>query len=524
MTSGIHHITLITGKVQANVDFYVGFLGLRLVKRTGGYEDAERLHLFYGDRTGTPGSLITFLVWEDGSSGRAGHGQVGEVALAIDPGSLGFWLERTLRFHVPASGPATEFGQPVLRLRDPDGIIVKLVGSPLPAGEAWVPLDIPAEHAIHRIRGATVLSETPEETQAFITRYSGFSPLNREETVTRLVSPSGDVIDIRDAHGFWPGSPGTGTADHIAFRAPDVAELRAMEKSLAQLNSSPTNLHDRKYFTSLYVREPGGTLLEFATDGPGFIIDEPAETLGSRLFIPPHDAGRAEDIKAVLPQFALPGEARVIYRELPFVHRFHTPEKPDGTTIVLMHGTGGNETDLMPLARRIAPHATLLGVRGRSTEEGILRWFRRLTPTSFDQADIRFEAEAFQAFIAEAERAYGLAPDKMVFLGYSNGANLLAAFMLLHPGQVARAILLRPVMVLDTAPQADLSRSRILMLSGRSDSYRSLAPALEQALRDAGAEIDAQIIAAGHELIKADQDSIAAWLASSCKLRSGARC
>lgn len=512
MTSGIHHITLITGKVQANVDFYVGFLGLRLVKRTGGYEDPGQLHLFYGDRTGTPGSLITFLVWEDGSSGRAGHSQVGEVALAIDPGSLGFWLERTLRFHVPASGPVAEFGEPVLRLRDPDGVTVKLVGSPLPAGEGWVSRDIPAAHAIRRIRGATILSETPDETQAFITRYSGFSPRNSEDTVTRLVSPSGDVIDIRDAHGFWPGSPGTGIADHIAFRASDVAELRAMEKNLAKLNSSPTSLHDRKYFTSLYVREPGGTLLEFATDGPGFTIDEPVETLGSRLFIPPHDAGRADDIEAVLPQFAPPGEARVIYRELPFIHRFHTPEDPDGTTIVLLHGTGGNETDLMPIARRVAPHATLLGVRGRSTEEGTLRWFRRLTPTSFDQADIRFEAEAFVAFIAQAVTAYGLAADRLVFLGYSNGANLLAAVMLLHPGPVTRAILLRPVMVLDDAPPADLGRSRILMLSGRSDPYRALAPALEQAFRDGGAEIDARNVDAGHELAEADQGAIRAWL------------
>jgi len=512
MNSGIHHITLITRKVQNNVDFYVGFLGLRLVKRTGGYEDPGQLHLFYGDHTGAPGSLITFLVWEDGSSGRAGHGQVGEVALAIDPGSIGFWLERTLRFHVPASGPATEFGEPVLRLRDPDGISVKLVGSSLPAGKRWVSPDIPAEHAIYRIRGATILSETPDETQAFIKHYSGFHLQNSEDTVTRLVSPSGDVIDIRDAHGFWPGSPGTGIADHIAFRATDVAELRALEKSLAQLNSSPTSLHDRKYFTSLYVREPGGTLLEFATDGPGFTIDEPIETLGSRLFIPPHDAGRAEDIKAVLPQFALPGETRVIYRELPFIHRFHTPENPDGTTIVLLHGTGGNETDLMPLARRIAPRATLLGIRGRSTEEGILRWFRRLTPTSFDQADIRFEAEALVAFIAQAVTVYGLAADRLVFLGYSNGANLLASLMLLHPGPVARAILLRPVMVLDDAPQADLRRSRVLMLSGRNDPYRPLAPALEQAFRNGGAEIDARIIEAGHELAEADQDAITAWL------------
>ena len=201
MTSGIHHITLITRKVQNNVDFYVGFLGLRLVKRTGGYEDPGQLHLFYGGRSGAPGSLITFLVWEDGSPGRAGHGQVGEVALAINPASLGFWLERTLRLHVPASGPATEFGEPVLRLRDPDGITIKLVGSSLPAGEAWVSPEIQAEHAIRRIRGATILSETPQETGAFIERYCGFSPQTSEHTLRRLVSRSGDVIDIQDAGG-----------------------------------------------------------------------------------------------------------------------------------------------------------------------------------------------------------------------------------------------------------------------------------------------------------------------------------
>lgn len=512
MTSGIHHITLITRKVQANVDFYVGFLGLRLVKRTGGFEDATQLHLFYGDRTGTPGSLITFLVWEDGSPGRAGHGQVGEIALAIDPASLGFWLERSLRFQVSSSGPSSEFGEPVLRLRDPDGIVVKLVGASLPDGEVWGTSDIPAEHSIRRIRGATILSETPEETGAFVERYSGFRPLSQEGAVKRLASSAGDVLDIRDAHGFWPGSPGTGIADHIALRADGLDELQQLERSFARLNSSPTNLHDRKYFSSLYVREPGGTLLEFATDGPGFTIDEPVETLGSRLFMPPKDAGKARDLEVLLPQFALPDEGRVIYRELPFIHRFNTPADPDGSTILLMHGTGGNETDLMPLARAIAPRATLLGVRGRSTEEGILRWFRRLSPSSFDQADIRFEAEAFAAFITEASRAYGLAPETTTFLGYSNGANLLAAMMLLHPGQVGRAILLRPVMVLDEVPAADLSGVHLLMLSGQNDPYGALAPPLEQALRRAGAEVATRIIAAGHELTEADRTICTQWL------------
>lgn len=512
MTSGIHHITLITRKVQANVDFYVGFLGLRLVKHTGGYEDATQLHLFYGDRSGSPGSLITFLVWEDGAQGRAGHGQVGELALAIPLASLGFWLERALHFHVAATGPSTEFGETVLRLRDPDGIVVKLVGADLPANDLWRATDIPAEHAIRRIRGATILSEAPEETASFITRHFGLRREWGDGAVQRLTAEAGDVIDIRDAHGFWPGLPGTGVADHVALRSPDVTSLRQVEQNLARLNSSPTNVHDRKYFTSLYVREPAGTLLELATDGPGFAIDEPLDTLGSRLFVPPQDEERASDIETLLPQFSQPGEPRVTYRDLAFIHRFNTPDDPDGSTIVLLHGTGGNETDLMPFARHIAPRATLLGARGRSTEEGILRWFRRLSPMSFDQADIRFEAEAFAAFIVEAITAYGLDPHKMTCLGYSNGANLLAAMMLLHPGQVQRAMLLRPAMVLEEPPEADLSGAQILMLSGRSDPYGALGAVLEQALRAAGAAVDARIIAAGHELTAADQEACAAWL------------
>lgn len=513
MTSGIHHITLITRKVQANVDFYVGFLGLRLVKRTGGYEDAEQLHLFYGDRSGSPGSLVTFLVWEDGSPGRVGHGQVSEIAFAVDPASIGFWLERALRFHVATEGPSQEFGETVLRLRDPDGIIVKLVGAPLRPVDPWPSGGIPADHAIRHLRGATILSEVPEQTARFIEQNFGFMPQVRAGTVDRLVSDADDCIDVRDASGFWPGVPGTGTADHVAFRAPDSEQVRTVEADLRKRNSSATNLHDRNYFTSLYAREPGGTLFELATDGPGFAVDEPLETLGTRLFIPPSDVGRADDIRIVLPQFSMPGEERVIYRDLPFVHRFHTPDDPDGRTIVLLHGTGGHEADLMPFAHRVAPRATLLGVRGRSTEEGVQRWFRRLSPTSFDQADIRFETEAFAAFVEEAAKAYGIEPEKTVFLGYSNGANLLAAAMLLHPGLVSKAILLRPAMVLEDAPQPVLAGSTVLIVAGLADPYGTLSRALEEALRAAGATLDAHTIEAGHNLVAEDRAIVAQWLA-----------
>ncbi|KKC35391.1 glyoxalase [Devosia epidermidihirudinis] len=513
MTSGIHHVTLITAEVQANVDFYVGFLGLRLVKRTGGYEDARQLHLFYGDYAATPGSLITFLVWQGGSAGQPGAGQVSELALAIAPASIGYWVERALRHQVKVEGTGQEFGETVLRLRDPDGVAIKLVGVDLPALE-MPQNDIEPEHQIRRIRGVTLLSDVQEETVGFLTTHFGFRAGKTEGTTQRLISDMGDSLDIRDAAGFWPGAPGAGTADHVAVRAFDAEEVHAVEHVLRQRNSSPTNLHDRNYFTSLYVREPGGTLIEMASDGPGFTLDEPLETLGTDLFVPP-DAPEPEDIKAMLPQFGLPGLERVVYRDLIYDHRFFTPDAHNGTTIVLFHGTGGDETDLLPLAHRAAPHATLLGLRGRSIEDGTRRWFRGFGPMLFDQKDVRFEAGALDAFVAEARSAYGLDPSKLIGLGYSNGANFLAASMLLQPDlAIRKAVLLRPVPVLDEDVAADLVGVDVLIVIGETDVYRAKGEALAKLLTAAGANVALKAVSGGHVLTPQDASIIADWLAN----------
>lgn len=507
MPTGIHHVTGITRRVQANVDFYAGFLGLRLVKRTGGFEDAEQLHLFYGDALGSPGSLITFLVWEDGAPGRVGHGQVAEIALAVPPASISDWLTRAMTARVPVEGPLRELGETVLRLKDPDGVIVKLVGVDLPAD---APLPDPI--APTRLRGVVILTEQPDATRDFLTRF-GYRPGTVSGAVQRMVSDT-DAIDIRDATGFFPGIPGTGTLDHVAFRAADAEAVRRMRLELKDTDA--TSVHDRKYFLSLYVREPAGTLLEYATDAPGFTVDETVEDLGRTLFVPPHDIARAEDLRVILPQFALPGEERNPMRDLHFIHRFHRPENPDGSTIVLLHGTGGNESDLMPLAHRIAPNATLLGVRGRSTEEGINRWFRRYDAVTYDQADIRAEAEAFAGFIDEAARAYGLNPKALTYLGYSNGANLLGAVLQLYPGLIGRAVLLRAVQVLEEPPEQQpqaLADSRVLMLTGNRDLFARMAPELEHALREGGAALDARTISAGHEIQPEDLTLASQWLA-----------
>ncbi|WP_138935760.1 VOC family protein [Roseovarius arcticus] len=504
MTTGIHHVTGITANVQANVDFYVGFLGLRLVKRTGGFEDAEQLHLFYGDRAGSPGSLISFLVWESGARGRVGHGQVAEVAFAVPPISMGEWLTRAMDARVPVEGPKREMGEPVLRLKDPDGLIVKLVGV---EGRAAAPLTGP--HAPTRLRGVTILSERPDETAGFVALF-GYREIGAEGAIRRLVSDH-DVVDVRDVSGFVPSVPGAGILDHVAFRAPDEEAVRAMRLSMKN-GADVTNVHDRKYFLSLYMREPAGTLIEYATDAPGFAVDEPINHLGETLFVPPNDTDRAQDLKLMLPQFALPGEERFPMRDLPFIHRFHRPDRPDGSTMVLLHGSGGNESDMMPLAHRINPRATLLGVRGRSTEEGINRWFRRFDAMTYDQADIRAEAKAFGAFVDGAVSGYGLDAGRIVFLGYSNGANLLGAVMQLQPGTISRAILLRSVQALEDAPTADLAGANVLMLNGADDPFGRMAPALERALCAGGATVDSRTLAAGHELTPEDADRAKRWL------------
>ncbi|WP_340109972.1 VOC family protein [Pikeienuella sp. HZG-20] len=505
MTSGIHHVTGITANVQANVDFYAGFLGLRLVKRTGGFEDAEQLHLFYGDAAGAPGSLVSFLVWEAGGRGRVGHGQVAEIGFAVPPASIGDWLTRALEARAPTEGPSRELGAPALRLKDPDGLVVKLVGVAAPATAKP-----PGSIAPTRLHSVTILSERPDETAAFLGRF-GFHGGETQGAIRRLASER-DFVDVRDAAGFVPSIPGAGIVDHVAFRAKDAAELRRLRSALGA--AAAPEIRDRKYFLSLYMREPAGTLIEYATDGPGFTVDEPLDRLGETLFAPPQDAGRAQDLKLMSPQFALPGEERGPMRDLPFIHRFHRPDNPDGGAIILLHGSGGSEADLMPLANRIAPRATLLGVRGRSTEEGLNRWFRRFDAMTYDQADIRAEAEAFAAFVQGAVSGYGLDAAQMTFLGYSNGANLLGAVMQLHPAAVRRAVLLRGINVLEEPPAADLAGARVLLLNGADDPFRRMAPALERALRDDGADVESHTLPGGHDLGAADVESAARWLAA----------
>ena len=200
--------------------------------------------------------------------------------------------------------------------------------------------------------------------------------------------------------------------------------------------------------------------------------------------------------------------------DLAFPYRVYRPQDAGDEALILLHGSGVDEATLVPLAAEIAPRAVLIAVRGRIAQDDGMRWFARISPTRFEQQSIRTEADAFAAFIVEAAKANGLDLARTTFLGYSNGANLVSSVMLLHPGLIERAVLLRAMPVLDDVPPADLSKAEVLVIAGAVDAtYAPFAPALVALLRERGAEVQARTVASGHEFGAEDAGIVRDWLA-----------
>ena len=312
---GIHHVTAIASDPQRNIDFYAGVLGLRLVKRTVNFDDPRTYHLYYGDETGTPGSLVTFFAWPGAHRGRPGPEQVGVTSLAVLPSAIGFWVQRLLRYGVAHEPLARRsFGgrqESVLALRDPDGLLLELVGHP--GAEARPPgasaPGVPPEHAIRGVHAATLWVEDGGPTERALAETLGFRPVAERENVRRFETGAGGpgtFVDVRTVGGFLRAQEGPGTVHHVAFRAADDAAEMAVRERVVAAGLSPTEQLDRSYFRSVYFREPGGVLYEVATDGPGFAVDEPVESLGQALQLPPQYEPRRAEIEAALPEIHVP--------------------------------------------------------------------------------------------------------------------------------------------------------------------------------------------------------------------------
>jgi len=304
--SGIHHVTAISGNATRNLDFYTQVLGLRFVKKTVNFDDPGTYHLYYGDRAGHPGTILTFFPWEHAAAGRGGVGQALQTTFRIPENSIGYWTHRFVEKGVTHTAPEQRFGESVLPFTDPDAMSLALVGVAGAESEAaWDGAGISAEHAIRGFHGVTLMVDDGAATAAVLREVLGFRSAGQDGSLARFAATAaaGGLVDIRAAGGFLPGRQGRGSVHHIAFRAPDDATQAAMaQKLVTDLRLRPTQQLDRKYFRSVYFREPGGILFEIATDAPGFAVDEPVETLGHDLKLPPFLEVWRKEIEAALPE------------------------------------------------------------------------------------------------------------------------------------------------------------------------------------------------------------------------------
>jgi glyoxalase family protein len=288
---GLHHVTALAGDPQGNVDFYVGVLGLRLVKRTVNFDDPGTWHLYYGDETGSPGSILTFFPWPGAPRGRRGTGQTTETAFAVPPGSLDWWIDRLAAQAAAFDAVEQRFGDNCLPFYDPDGLKLELVEQSDVAGRSyWKDGPVPEAQAIRGFHSVTLTESGFERTADLLVSTMGFKAAGAEGSRYRYVSGTNDpgsIVDLICAPELRRGSVAVGTVHHIAFRSVSNADQLEWRERVAVAGIDVTPVMDRQYFHSIYFREPGGVLFEIATDPPGFGLDESPGELGSALRLPP---------------------------------------------------------------------------------------------------------------------------------------------------------------------------------------------------------------------------------------------
>ncbi len=312
---GIHHVTAIAGDPQENLDFYVGVMGLRLVKKSVNQDVTHTYHLFYADEQGTPGTDLTFFPWPDMAPARTGAGFTVEVSFAAPPGSLPFWRERLERADVEVRPEERRFGETVLPFCDPHGLPLALVETA--AGRPFAPWGdspVPVERQLRGMHSVRLWERDTNATEALLTRLMGFELTGEEHGWRRFgvdagsgtVGGPGGLVDLKAVPGERRGAWGTGGVHHVAWRVRDDDEQMSLRAAIETVGLSPTPQIDRFWFRSVYFREPGGVLFELATDGPGFARDEDHARLGEQLILPPWLEKDRRQIEAALPPLVAP--------------------------------------------------------------------------------------------------------------------------------------------------------------------------------------------------------------------------
>jgi len=303
---GLHHVTATVAEAQADLDFCIDLLGLRLVKRTVNFDNHNVYHFYYGDEAGRPGTLWTTFPYKGWGvpQGELGAGQVVATAFSVPRSSLGWWENRLKEHEVPVSPGRARFTDEVLVFRDPSGLVFELVGADEDTRTPWAST-IEATHAVRGLHSITAVVRDPVPTLALLTGPLGFQVVNEMDGRIRVASGgsgAGYTLDIQYDAQATPARNGLGTVHHVAMAIADGEQQLALREELIRGGFKVTEVRDRQYFTSIYFREPGGVLFEVATTGPGFTIDEDLRSLGLGLKLPPWEEQHRGEIETKLPQ------------------------------------------------------------------------------------------------------------------------------------------------------------------------------------------------------------------------------
>lgn len=302
---GLHHITAIADNAKRNFDFYTKVLGVRLVKKTVNFDDPGTYHFYFGNETGTPGTILTFFPWEGIGKGTNGSGMATHIGYSVPYGSLEFWKKRLKENNVSFEGSEI-FGEKLVSFNDPDGLQLQLIETKnVDNRKAWLTDGLNDQVALKGFHNVTLTLKKAGPTIKVLTDVLGYSLVQQEGNRYRFATDTIDtanVLDIIEDINIPSGHGAAGTNHHIAFRVKNDDILMDFREKVVAAGLDITPKIDRDYFFSLYFREPGGVLFELATDNPGFTRDEPLEELGKNLKLPQRYEEMRDEIENVLPR------------------------------------------------------------------------------------------------------------------------------------------------------------------------------------------------------------------------------
>jgi glyoxalase family protein len=307
---GLHHVTATVNEAQPDLDFYTELLGLRLIKKTVNFDNHNVYHFYYGDEQGTPGTIWTTFPYAGWNvpPGRHGEGQITATSFSVPPGSLDWWSSRLNDAGVAPRPVSLGDSEQGIAFSDPSGLVIQIVES-ADARAPWTGAGIGPDAAIRGLHSVTPTIVSPTPTVSLLTELLGFVVIEQGEGLTTL-AVNGDLPGhrFRLLHGTHtgPARNGLGTVHHVALAIASPDQQSELRRELLQRGHGVTEVLDRQYFQSIYFREPGGILLEVATVGPGFAVDETVPHLGRDLKLPPWEEANRGAIERALPPITSP--------------------------------------------------------------------------------------------------------------------------------------------------------------------------------------------------------------------------